>query len=52
MGSKVGNHRGRAVVAGRYVFSDGSIAWGAYTAAGARYDIKSFTVRLAYTLLV
>lgn len=51
MSTRLGDHAGTTVRAGDYLFKDGTFEWGAYTADGARYDIKNFTVRMTYTVL-
>lgn len=51
LSSTVGPHAGSSVPATNYVYPDRSIAWLLYTAAGAHYDVKSFTVRLPYRVL-
>lgn len=51
MSPATGSHRGAGVRATPYVLRDRSVAWGAYTAKGARYDVRGFTVSLTYTLL-
>lgn len=52
LGSSVRGHRGAKVGADSYIFPDRSIGWGVYTGGGARYDIKNFTIKLTYTLLI
>ncbi len=47
----LGDHAGVSTAGGGYVYPDRSLYWGVYTALGAKYDVKSFTVRLAYTVL-
>jgi hypothetical protein len=51
MGTRVGSHSGARVAGAGYVWPDRSVAWGVYTAMGAQYDVKSFTVHLTYTVL-
>ncbi|WP_370288877.1 hypothetical protein [Nocardioides sp.] len=51
MSTRLGDHAGTTVRAGDYLFKDGTFEWGAYTADGARYDIKNFTVRMTYSVL-
>lgn len=51
LGSGLGSHNGARVGGHRYVYSDRRIFWGVYTAMGAKYDVKGFTVSLTYTVL-
>lgn len=51
MSTRLGDHAGTTVRAGDYLFKDGTFEWGAYTADGARYDIKNFIVRMTYSVL-
>jgi hypothetical protein len=51
LGTKLGTHSGAHVGAAGYIWPDRSIAWGVYTAMGAKYDVKGFTVHLTYTVL-
>jgi hypothetical protein len=48
----LGNHAGPSVNGAAFVFSDRSIGWDVFNAKGSRYDVKSFTVKLGYTVLV
>ncbi|MCW2780264.1 MAG: hypothetical protein JWR35_713 [Marmoricola sp.] len=51
LGSGVTQHAGLTRATTPFVFSDHSIGWLVYTAMGARYDVKNFTVHLSYTVL-
>lgn len=48
----VGSHAGPSVSGGAFVFDDRSIGWDVFNVKGSRYDVKSFTVKLSYTVLV
>lgn len=48
----VGTHAGPTVGGARYVYPDRSIGWDVVNIKGSRYDVKSFTVKLDYTVLV
>ena len=51
LGTKVASHSGAHVGGTGYIWPDHSIAWGVYTALGATYDVKGFTIHLEYTVL-
>jgi len=48
----LGNHAGPSVPGTSYIFDGGLIAWDVFNGKGSMYDVKSFTVKLAYTTLV
>jgi len=52
MGTSLTTHNGATRAGSNFVWGDRYVVWGAYTAEGAKYDIKSFTVRLTYFVLV
>lgn len=48
----LGNHSGNGVRGADYVFGDRYLVWNVFNVKASHYDVKSFTVRLAYTVLV
>jgi len=48
----LGAHPGPLKPATGFVLPDRTIVWGVYTALGARYDVRDFTITLKYTVLV
>ena len=48
----LGNHAGARVHASDFIFGDRYIVWNVFNVKGSHYDVKSFTVRLGYRVLV
>lgn len=52
MSTRLTTHNGALRPGANFVFDDRYVVWSTYTAEGARYDIKNFTVTLKYQVLV
>ena len=52
MSTSLTTHHGATRPGSNFVWGDRYVVWGAYTAMGAKYDIKNFTVTLKYFVLV
>ena len=52
MSPTLSSHGGAERVGAHFVFDDRYLIWRAYTAEGAKYDIKNFSVRLKYFVLI
>lgn len=50
--ARLGHHTGPAVPARRLLAPDRSLTWATRSVDGARYDIKSFSIRMNYWVLV